>query len=115
MPTFERPAYTEEGSTIPDGLLFAGPYVTQSIAITAGPYLRGQLVTAAGAAIGASGTDGFGVLAEDCNGTGTPVTATVYTAGVFNQNKLNFGGSTYAATVADLRAKGIHIRAAQGA
>jgi hypothetical protein len=108
-----RPSFASEGSIVPDKLLFNTDGLrTAELAVTGGPYMRGQILNNAGEAM-ALADDGYGVLAEDV-GSGN-VTATVYTAGEFNANALDFGASNLAAAKDDLRIKGIFIRTAQEA
>ena len=110
-----RPSFSSEGSFAPDKLLYNTDGLrTAELVITDGPYLRGQIVTAAGAAM-ATGTDGYGILAEDVDASGGDITSVVYTAGEFNENALDFGSSDLATAADDLRAKGIFIRMAQEA
>jgi hypothetical protein len=110
-----RPSFNAEGTHTPDKLLYNTDGLrTGELTVTAGPYLRGQIVTAAGAAM-ATGTDGYGILAEDADGSGGDVVASVYLAGEFNVNALDFGASNLATAEADLRLKGIFIRSAQEA
>jgi len=110
-----RPSFSSEGSVAPDKLIYNTDGLrTAQLLITDGPFVRGQIVTAAGIAM-TSASDGFGVLAEDVDASGGDITSVVYTAGEFNENALDFGGSSAAAAAADLRAKGIFIRKAQEA
>jgi hypothetical protein len=111
-----RPKFTSEGSYTPDALFFNTDGLrTKQLSIPSGTLSRGAIVTAAGAAMGATGLDGYGILAEDVDATAAAVVSTVYVAGEFNENALDFGASDLATSEADLRAKGIFIRKAQEA